>query len=68
MPVGDGVYYSMMRLGGKAGGGDRAQPQQQRDAGVPPLWNSYISVESADERGGAREGARRRRCTRPPST
>ena len=24
------------------------QPQPQRDAGVPPLWNSYVSVASAD--------------------
>jgi len=26
-----------------------SQPQQQREAGVPPSWNSYISVDSADE-------------------
>ncbi|HMD52436.1 MAG TPA: VOC family protein, partial [Solirubrobacteraceae bacterium] len=24
-------------------------PAQQRDAGVPPMWNSYVSVASADE-------------------
>ena len=49
LPVGDGVSYSMMRLGGKDVAAISPQPQQQRDAGVPPTWNSYVSVESADE-------------------
>lgn len=47
-PVGDGVFYSMMRLGGKDVAAISPQPPQQRDAGVPPVWNSYVSVESAD--------------------
>ena len=48
LPVGDGVTYSMQRIGGRAVGAISQQPQQQRDAGVPPLWNSYVTVESAD--------------------
>lgn len=48
LPVGDGVFYSMQRLGGKDVAAISEQPQQQRDAGVPPAWNSYVSVESAD--------------------
>ncbi|HEY5199191.1 MAG TPA: VOC family protein [Solirubrobacteraceae bacterium] len=48
MPVGDGVFYSMMRLDGKDVAGISPQPQAQREAGVPPLWNSYVTVESAD--------------------
>lgn len=48
MPVGDGVSYSMMRLGGKDVAAVAPQPEQQREAGVPPLWNSYVTVESAD--------------------
>jgi predicted enzyme related to lactoylglutathione lyase len=48
LPVGDGVSYSMMRLDGKSVAAISPQPQQQRDAGVPPLWNSYVTVESAD--------------------
>jgi predicted enzyme related to lactoylglutathione lyase len=48
MPVGEDVSYSMMRLDGKDVGAIAPQPQQQRDAGVPPVWNSYISVEDAD--------------------
>lgn len=47
-PVGEGVTYSMMQIDGKDVGAISPQPQQQADAGVPPLWNSYISVESAD--------------------
>lgn len=47
-PIGDGSVYSMMRLDGRDVAAIATQPQQQRDAGVPPLWNSYISVESAD--------------------
>jgi predicted enzyme related to lactoylglutathione lyase len=48
MPVGEDVHYSMMRLDGKDVAAIAPQPQQQRDAGVPPSWNSYISVEDAD--------------------
>jgi uncharacterized protein len=47
-PVPDDGVYSMMSLGGKDVAAISSQPQQQRDAGVPPAWNSYISVESAD--------------------
>jgi predicted enzyme related to lactoylglutathione lyase len=48
LPVGDGVFYSMMKLDGSNVAAISPQPQQQRDAGVPPLWNSYVTVESAD--------------------
>jgi predicted enzyme related to lactoylglutathione lyase len=49
MPAGEGVTYSMMRLDGKYVAAIAPQPDQQREAGVPPLWNSYITVDSADE-------------------
>jgi predicted enzyme related to lactoylglutathione lyase len=48
-PVGDGVVYSIMKLGGKDVAAISPQPQQQREAGVPPAWNSYVTVQSADE-------------------
>lgn len=48
LPVGEGVFYSMQRLGGKEVAAISPQPQQQRDAGVPPIWNSYVSVADAD--------------------
>jgi predicted enzyme related to lactoylglutathione lyase len=47
-PVGDGFVYSMMQVDGKDVAAISGQPQQQREAGAPPMWNSYISVESAD--------------------
>jgi predicted enzyme related to lactoylglutathione lyase len=47
-PLGDGGYYSMQLIDGKPVAAIAAQPQQQRDAGVPPLWNSYVSVDDAD--------------------
>src|SRR3954469_3202353 len=49
MPVGDGVVYSMMKLGGRNVAAISPQPQQQREAGVPPMWNNYVTVESADD-------------------
>jgi len=48
-PVSEGVYYSLMKLGSETVAALSPQPQQQRDAGAPPLWNSYITVSSADE-------------------
>jgi predicted enzyme related to lactoylglutathione lyase len=48
-PVADGVSYSLMKLGGKDVAAISTQPQQQRDAGAPPTWNSYITVDSADD-------------------
>ncbi|HEY5045906.1 MAG TPA: VOC family protein [Solirubrobacteraceae bacterium] len=48
MPVGEDVYYSMQRVDGKDVAAISPQPQQQRDAGVPPMWNSYISVDNVD--------------------
>jgi predicted enzyme related to lactoylglutathione lyase len=49
LPVGDGVFYSMMQLDGKTVAAISSQPPQQREAGVPPLWNSYVTVASADD-------------------
>ena len=48
LPIGDGNLYSMMQIDGKNVAAISGQPQQQRDAGVPPLWNNYVTVESAD--------------------
>ena len=67
-PVGEGAYYSMQLVDGKPVAAIAAQPQQQRDAGVPPLWNSYVSVDRRGRGGRAREGARREACTRRRST
>jgi uncharacterized protein len=47
-PVGDGVFYSMMSIDGSNVAAISPQPQQQREMGVPPLWNSYVTVADAD--------------------
>jgi predicted enzyme related to lactoylglutathione lyase len=47
-PVGDGAFYSLMRKDGKDVAAIARQPEQQREAGVGPVWNSYVSVQSAD--------------------
>lgn len=48
-PVGEGMVYSMMKLGGQEVAAVSPQPEQQRAAGLPPTWNSYVTVASADE-------------------
>ena len=47
-PVGDDMVYSIMRIDGKDVAAISPQPEMQRDAGAPPAWNSYVTVESAD--------------------
>jgi predicted enzyme related to lactoylglutathione lyase len=45
----DGGYYSLMKLDGKDVAAISSQPEQQRELGAPPAWNSYITVPSADQ-------------------
>jgi hypothetical protein len=45
---GDGVY-TMCSVDGDAVAGVWEQPEQQRQAGVPPNWFNYVTVVSADE-------------------
>ncbi|HTZ63874.1 MAG TPA: VOC family protein [Solirubrobacteraceae bacterium] len=47
-PVGDGAYYSIMRRDDKSVAAIAPQPDAQREAGVPPVWNSYVTVTDAD--------------------
>ncbi len=47
-PIGENAVYSMMLLEGRPVAAISPQQEQQRDAGVPPMWNSYVTVESAD--------------------
>ena len=48
-PVGDGIVYSMQEIGGQDVAAISPQMEDQRKMGLPPVWNSYITVESADE-------------------
>jgi predicted enzyme related to lactoylglutathione lyase len=49
MPTGDGGTYTMVSIDGDSVAALQDQPAQQREAGIPPYWFSYISVASADE-------------------
>lgn len=48
VPVAEGVRYSMQRKDGHHVAAISPQPQQQREAGLPPMWTSYIAVQDAD--------------------
>jgi predicted enzyme related to lactoylglutathione lyase len=47
-PVGDRIVYSRAFIDGKDVAAISPQPEMQRNAGAPPSWNSYVSVEDAD--------------------
>jgi uncharacterized protein len=49
MPVGDGTVYTMFTLDGDDVAAMNEMNPEQREAGVPPHWFSYISVENAAE-------------------
>jgi predicted enzyme related to lactoylglutathione lyase len=49
MPAGPDMVYTMCNLKGKNVGALYEQGDDQRKAGVPPNWLSYVSVASADE-------------------
>ena len=48
-PAGDGIVYSMMNVDGNPVAAISTQPDAQREARVPPAWNSHVTVESADQ-------------------
>jgi predicted enzyme related to lactoylglutathione lyase len=48
-PIGDDQVYSMASLGGRHVAAIAPQPPAQREAGAGPVWNSYITVQSADD-------------------
>jgi len=47
-PIGEDAYYSIQRVDGKDVAAISPQQEAQREAGVPPTWNSYVTVENAD--------------------
>lgn len=49
MPVGDGTVYTMFALDGDEVAAMNEMNAEQREAGVPPHWFSYVSVEDAVE-------------------
>ncbi len=49
MPLGPGETYSMFQLKGKEVGAACTMQAQERQMGVPPHWNSYVTVKNVDE-------------------
>jgi hypothetical protein len=47
-PVGEGIVYTMAQIAGKDVAAISPQMQDERDQGIPPHWNSYITVEAVD--------------------
>jgi len=49
MPAGPDIVYTMAQLNGKNVAALFQQSAEESEHGVPPHWNSYVSVASADE-------------------
>jgi predicted enzyme related to lactoylglutathione lyase len=49
MPVPDAPPYTMFKLNGKEICAAFEQGEEERGRGVPPHWNSYVTVESVDD-------------------
>jgi uncharacterized protein len=47
MPAGEGMTYWMLRVGGRDVAGMSLMREEQRAAGAPPAWLSYVTVEDA---------------------
>jgi predicted enzyme related to lactoylglutathione lyase len=48
MPVDESTVYSMGKIGDRYVGAVSPQQQDEIDMGVPPHWNSYITVDDVD--------------------
>ncbi len=51
-PIGDGSVYRMFRLRGRPVAAAAEQREQERSHGIPPHWNNYVTVASADDTAG----------------
>lgn len=52
MPAGEGMTYTMCRIDGKNVAAISAQMEMEREQGIPPHFNSYITAHDLDERAG----------------
>ena len=48
-PMGEGAVYSMAELGGEHVAAIAPQSPELKAAGAPPMWNTYIAVDSVDD-------------------
>ena len=47
--MGGGEVYTMLNLKGRVLGALYSMRKEERSHGIPPHWNSYVAVESADQ-------------------
>ena len=52
-PAGEGVIYSMAKLGGRSAAAISTQQPDETAAGIPPHWNVYVTVDDVDAVSGA---------------
>ena len=52
MPAGDGMTYTMCKLGRDDVAALAEQQSQEREMGNPPHWNNYVTVEDVDASAG----------------
>lgn len=48
-PMGPGQVYAMFQMRGRTVAAAAAQRPEERQAGVPPHWNMYVTVANADD-------------------
>ncbi len=48
-PIGDGAVYRMFQLRGKPVGAASQLRSEERSHGIPPHWNSYVTVAAVDD-------------------
>jgi uncharacterized protein len=51
-PAGDGIVYSMAKLGGRSAAAISPQQQDEAAQGIPPHWNIYVTVDDVDATAG----------------
>lgn len=47
-PIGENEFYTMVSIAGRNVGALYTMSKDERANGIPPHWNAYVSVESAD--------------------
>src|SRR5260370_41689790 len=55
--MGEGAVSSMAQLGGEQGAAIAPRSREMAAAGAPPMWNTYIAVDSVDDAVAKVEGA-----------
>src|SRR5438270_13648929 len=49
-PMGPDGFYTIFKLNGRDAAAAYTLRPQEREQGVPPHWNLYVAVESADDK------------------